>query len=146
MSARLSFTVHDLVHELDQYADQVLRRDYGVGFSQFHFMAVLSDIGPSDMSALAACMGVTRAAISKRTPAMVADGWVSTSSGTGRSVILQLTAKGADLVQAAGDQLEQDLTYTFAGLTVAGERVDPEILNTQLMALTMVFREKGIPE
>lgn len=148
MSTRLSFTIHELVNELDRYADRALRRDYGVGFNQFHFLAVLADVGPADMSTLAACMGVTRAAVSKRTPAMVADGWVTARSepGAGRSVTLALTERGVELVETAGGDLERALTRRFDELAAAGTRIDPDLLNTQLNAITTLFREKGTEE
>lgn len=145
MSSRLSFTLHEVVNELDRYADQLLRRKFQVTFGQFHFLAVLAEVGPVDMSTLAACMGVTRAAVSKRTPSMVADGWVTTRSqpGEGRRVTLTLTAKGIELVEQAGTRLEGEMLSTLGELAESGIRIDHDALNAQLVALVAALRKKG---
>lgn len=134
MSDRLSFTLHELVAEIDAYADGVLRSRYGVGYNHFQFLAILADVEPSDMTRLARCLGVTKAAVSKRVPALVEEGWIIADSpaGTGRSVLLSLTPKGAALVRDAGAVLERDFADMLAAPALAGDPIDAARLNAQL--------------
>lgn len=137
MSDRLSFTIHELVAEIDAYADGVLRARYGVGYNHFQFLAILADVEPSDMTRLAHCLGVTKAAVSKRVPALVEDGWIVADSpaGAGRSVLLSLTPKGAALVRDAGAVLERDFAAMLGAPALAGDPIDAPRLNAQLNSL-----------
>ena len=83
MSDRLTFTLHELIAELDAYADGVLRSGYGVSFNHFQFLAVLADTEPTDMTTLARCLGVTKAAVSKRVPGLVDGSWIEAGSPVG---------------------------------------------------------------
>jgi predicted transcriptional regulator len=85
MSDRLTFTLHELLAELDAFADGALRSGYGVTFNQFQFLALLYDAEPADMTTLARYLGVTKAAVSKRVPGLVEDGWITAQSPTGSS-------------------------------------------------------------
>ncbi|MGN6218924.1 MAG: MarR family winged helix-turn-helix transcriptional regulator [Microbacterium sp.] len=137
MSDRLSFTIHELVAEIGAYADGVLRSRYGVGYNHFQFLAILADVEPSDMTRLAHCLGVTKAAVSKRVPALVEDGWITADSpaGAGRSVLLSLTPKGAALVRDAGAVLERDFAAMLAAPALADDPIDAPRLNAQLNRL-----------
>lgn len=142
MSDRLTFTLHELVAELDAYADGILRRDHGVDFSHFQFLAILSDVAPVDMTTLARCLGVTKAAVSKRVPGLVDGGWIEARSGGGRSILLTLTPRGAALVAAAGAALETAFTDMVRNHAIA-DPIDVPRLNGQLAALTAVVRAKS---
>lgn len=145
MSDRLSFTLHELVAELDAYADDLLRERFGVTFRHFEFLAVLADVEPSDMTALARCLGVTKAAISKRVPALVNGGWITARSlpGGGRSVHLSLTARGADLVRAAGAVVDAEFAALLSDPTLAADPIDAPRLNRQLAALTAIIPRRS---
>ena len=143
MSDRLSFTLYEVVSALDGYADGILQRDFGVSFNHFHFLAVLADVEPSDMTTLASCLGITKAAVSKRIPALVDDGWVTQEPGPGRSLMLTLTRKGAVLVRDAGAVLDHAFTKLLADPALAEDPLDPVRLNRQLVALTAVVSEAG---
>jgi DNA-binding MarR family transcriptional regulator len=145
VAERLTFTLHELVAEIDAYADDLLRERYGVSFTHFEFLAVLSDVEPSDMTTLARCLGVTKAAVSKRVPRLVADGWISATSepGTGRSVSLTLTPKGAELVHEAGEELEREFAAILADPALSTDPIDAPRLNRQLIALTTLVQQKS---
>jgi DNA-binding MarR family transcriptional regulator len=134
MSDRLSFTLHELVAEIDAYADTVLQAEYGIGYNHFQFLAILAGVEPTDMTRLAHCLGVTKAAVSKRVPALVADGWITTDSpaGSGRSILLSLTEKGDALVRTAGARLERDFAEMLAAPAFAADPIDAPRLNAQL--------------
>ncbi|MFD4960873.1 MarR family winged helix-turn-helix transcriptional regulator [Microbacterium sp. NPDC058389] len=148
MSDRLSFTLHELVAEIDAYADTVLQAEFGVGYNHFQFLAILAGVEPTDMTRLAFCLGVTKAAVSKRVPALVADGWITADSpaGSGRSVLLSLTEKGAHLVQTAGARLERDFADMLAAPAFAADPIDVPRLNTQLNTLIAFIQSQPAAE
>jgi DNA-binding MarR family transcriptional regulator len=147
VSDRLTFTLHELIAELDAYADGVLRAGYGVSFNHFQFLAVLADTEPTDMTTLARCLGVTKAAVSKRVPGLVDGGWIEAGSpvGSGRSVLLSLTPKGAALVRDAGGVLEREFAAMLAHPALADDPIDAPRLNAQLVALTALIPQKAAP-
>ncbi|WP_137844159.1 MarR family transcriptional regulator [Microbacterium sp. 2FI] len=142
MSDRLTFTLHEVVAAIDSYADSVLQERYGVTFNHFHFLAVLSDVEPSDMTTLAACLGITKAAVSKRVPALVADGWITSEAGVGRSILLTLTPRGAALVRDAGSALEAEFTALVGDPALGADPIDAPRLNRQLAALATLVQQK----
>lgn len=142
MSDSLAFTLHELIAELDAYVDAALRARYGVSFNHFQFLAILSGAEPADMTTLAHCLGVTKAAVSKRVPALVAEEWITADSppGAGRSVLLTLAPKGAELVREAGAVLESDFAALLGDPALADDPIDAPRLNAQLVALTTLIR------
>ena len=149
MAARITVTLHELVAELDIYADAVLRARHGVSFNLFEFLATLAELGPIDITGLARCLRVTKAAVSKRVPALVADGWIATESGGGRRIVLSLTPKGTDLIESAGGELEAEFAAMLADPrldpAVSPAAIDPDRLNLHLTTLTRIVIEKGRP-
>lgn len=149
MADRITVTLHQLVSELDLYADARLRSRHGVSYNLFEFLAALAEQQPIDITRLAQCLGVSKAAVSKRVPGMVTEGWITTSSGGGRRVELSLTAKGAELVQKAGGELEQEFTTILADPRLDPAHtpgaVEPEAFHAHLRALTQIFKEKERP-
>ncbi|MDY0910567.1 MarR family winged helix-turn-helix transcriptional regulator [Microbacterium sp. CFBP9034] len=142
MSDRITFTLHEVISAMDAHADAVLRARYGVTFNHFQFLAILADVEPSDMTTLAACLGITKAGVSKRVPALVADGWIASEPGAGRSILLSLTAKGAALVRDAGGVLEREFTELLADPALAADPIDVPRLNRQLVALTTLVQQQ----
>lgn len=149
MADRITVTLHELVSELDIYADAWLRSRHGVSFNLFEFLAALAEQQPIDITGLAQCLGVTKAAVSKRVPTMVADGWIVTASGGGRRVELGLTPRGAELVQQAGGELEREFTAILSDRrldpTHTPGAVEPDAFHAHLRTLTEIIREKELP-
>ncbi|MCR6689175.1 MarR family winged helix-turn-helix transcriptional regulator [Cellulomonas sp.] len=135
---RVTVTLHHLVDVLDEYADAVLVRDHGVSLNQYLFLAVLSDLDRPDITTLARCLRVTKAAVSKRVGSFVDAGWVTTSTDPAhaRRVVLALTPAGADLVAVAGARLEDEFTNAFAQVT----DVDLTALHTDLKTVLAVMQ------
>lgn len=140
MTTRITFTLHELVAALDGYADRVLGERFGVSFNHFVFLAVLADVEPSDMTTLASCLGISKAAVSKRVPALVEGGWITGTPGAGRSILLQLTERGATLVREAGDVLEGEFTELLGHPALAEDPVDAPRLDRQLSTLAHIVR------
>lgn len=147
MASRVTVTLHELVAELDIYADAVLRERHGVSYNLFEFLATLAEIGPVDITGLARCLRVTKAAVSKRVPGLVADGWVAADAGGGRRIVLSLSEKGTELVQTAGGELESEFTAMLADPrldpAVSPAAIDGARLNDHLTTLTDIVIEKG---
>jgi len=143
----LTFTLHELIAELDAFADTALQAGYGVTFNHFQFLAVLYDHEPVDMTTLARCLGVTKAAVSKRVPGLVEDGWITAASqpGGGRSILLALTPKGTALVRDAGEVLEREFAAMLTHPSLAGDPIDVPRLNSQLVALTAFIQQQPAP-
>ncbi|MFB7884354.1 MarR family winged helix-turn-helix transcriptional regulator [Microbacterium sp. NPDC056057] len=147
MSERLTFTLHELIAELDAFADSALQAGWGVTFNHFQFLAVLYDHEPVDMTTLARCLGVTKAAVSKRVPALVEDGWITAASqpGAGRSILLSLTDKGTALVRDAGEVLEREFAAMLTHPSLAADPIDAPRMNAQLVVLTAFIQQQPAP-
>ena len=143
MSDKITFTLHELVAEVDAHADRILRERYAVTGSQFVALAVLADVEPTDITRLAFCLGVSKAAVSKRVPGLVEAGWVTTRSepGQGRRVILELTDTARELVATAGPELDARFAELIDHPDAAG--IDLAVLNDQLATLTRILRQNG---
>lgn len=136
----IAVTLHQLVHEVDGFAEQILRDNYGISYSQYHFLAVTSTLERPDVTGLADCLGVSKAAVSKRLDGFVADGWITLGSDPAhaRRVIVQLTPRAAQLVADATELLERELAGALGELP-PGE-VDQ--LNTRLRVMLDIFIRK----
>ncbi|MCT9818847.1 MarR family transcriptional regulator [Microbacterium sp. W1N] len=147
MADRITVTLHELVAELDLYADDYLHRVHGISFNLFEVLNVLVERAPIDISGLARCLRVTKAAVSKRVPQLVSGGWVVATPGQGRQILLAPTDQTVALVQQAGGELEAHFAEMLADprLTRATDAVAPGILNSHLSTLTQIVIEKGQP-
>ena len=145
MAERITATLHHLVSTLDAFADDFLQSRHGVSFSTFLFVAVVVDSESADITTLGRALGVTKAAVSKRVPGLVAEGWVKTSSDPnhGRRVLVSPTARAVELVRDAGGALEAEFTVLFGDPRLTAEGVDVGVLNRQLALLITLVEEKG---
>ena len=133
MSRRLTYSINELAAAINAYADRVLRARWGITINQFTFLAVLEEGQPIDVTHLAECLGVTKAAVSKRVPVLVGKGLVQTSAdpANARRVVLTLTDEGLKLAREAGDVLEAELEQMFVDRT----DLDLERLHADVRAL-----------
>ena len=138
MADRVTVTLHELVAELDLYAEAWLQQHHGVSYKLFEFLATLSTRQPIDITGLARYLGVSKAAVSKRVPALADAGWIATAPGGGRRILLTLTEQGADLVQRAGGELEAEFTALFADPRLA-PMPSSDALNHHLRILTEII-------
>lgn len=146
MAELITVTIHELVCELDGYADQYLRAHHGVSYSQFVFLAALQERGPIDMTGLARCLGVTKVAVSKRVPRLVEDGWITQAPASSRRILLSLTDRAHELVRAAGGELDAAFTEVFEDPRMVDGALDAAsavtALNRQLNTLVTIIKEK----
>ncbi len=150
MADRITVTLHELVGELDLYADDYLRAHHGVTYNLFEFFATLAELAPVDITGLARCLRVSKAAVSKRVPGLVADGWITATPGTGRRIELNLTTQGKQLVDVAGGELELIFNEMLADPrldpTQSPDAVDPAALHKHLRTLTDIVIERGMTQ
>jgi len=142
MPDRITDTLHHLMAMIDGYADELLRARHGITYSQFEFLAELAFRQPVDISTLARRLFVTKAAVSKRTPSLVAAGLVETYPAAGRRVMLQLTARGAELVQAASAELDGEFRDLFTHPALAD--LDVERLHNDLRTILALVSGKDL--
>lgn len=134
MSSRLTYSINHLATALNVYADSILTARWGVTISQFTFLAVLEEGQPIDITRLAECLGVTKAAVSKRVPGLEARGLIRTAPDPAhaRRVVLTLTDEGLRLTREAGDLLEAEFSQMFVG------RPDLDLERTHADVLAML--------
>lgn len=141
MATRIPVTLHEVVLHFDAYADAYLRKNHGMSFSYFRFLTTLAELGTSSVTELADCLIVSKAAVSKRVPELVADGWVVTSGdpANARRVMLDLTPKAWAVVEAAGGKLDDDFTEILGEIP----GLDRDQLNSQLNAINELLLQKA---
>ncbi|WP_394553172.1 MarR family winged helix-turn-helix transcriptional regulator [Agromyces sp. MMS24-JH15] len=140
---RVTVTLHLLVDRLDAFADGHLRRRFGLTYSQFMVLAVLADIerpGHPDLTELAECLRISKAAVSKRLPSFVTAGWVRTAPdpADGRRLVVALTDEGRELVLRATAELDDSFTELFDDA-----EFDLGALHRDLGTLLALLRTKG---
>ena len=142
MADRITVTLHELVSLIDTYAEGVLQRDHGMTFGEFRYLATLAELDGPDVTELARCMGLTKAAVSKRLPHLEGAGWVRRRADPahGRRVILELTPEGATVVDLAGGHLDRDFTELLAAATESG--LDLPRLHDDLRSVVELMRQR----
>ena len=135
MADRITVTLHELVALLDAYAEDLLGREHGLTFGEFRYLATLAELDQPDVTELARCLTLTKAAVSKRLPHLEAAGWVQRRSDPdhGRRVVLGLTTAGAALVDRAGGHLEREFTDLLDDARDTG--LDVERLHAELRTI-----------
>lgn len=127
----LAQSLHALVAALELEAERLLTARFGITHSQLGFLTPLLRAETLDISSLAAAMGVSVPAVSKRTRWFVDRGLVRAdgASAGGRRVLLSLTPKGRRLAAAAIVALDEGLTALLAGF--------PESRREEFLTLTL---------
>lgn len=139
-------TLHELVAVMDGYADALLRRDYDLSFNEFEYLAVLVTNPGADVTSVAACLQVTKAAVSKRLPALETAGLVRRASDPshGRRVLIHITELGAQRYQAAAERLATELAGVL-GAGADGHDVPAGRLTADLVTLCSRIKNKELP-
>lgn len=141
--AHVTVSLHHIVALIDAYADARLTADFGVSFSEYHVIAVLFDEEPTDVTGLASCLGISKAAVSKRLPSLVRSGLVTTNPDPdhGRRILITLTDQARAIVAQAAPQLEAEFHNTLAD-----SGVDLTHLNTDLTRLIAILERTMTPQ
>lgn len=134
---RITFTLNELVAEMNRSADGILRTNFGITYSQFLFLVTLQGMGETNPTSLATELGVSRSAVSQRLE------WFETRSlvrvthpyPNSKQLLLTLTSEGDTLATATADHLEQAFRVVFEPFS----EVDLKSLNNQLEAVKRHF-------
>ncbi|QNO38371.1 winged helix-turn-helix transcriptional regulator [Protaetiibacter sp. SSC-01] len=137
----IAVTLHELVYRIDGFAEELVREHFGISYSQYHFLAVTSTLDEPDVTTLAECLMVSKAAVSKRLDGLVKDGWIELGSDPhhARRVIVNLTPTAQRLVGDATAMLEREFAAALHELP-AGETDE---LNERLRAILDIFIRKA---
>lgn len=140
IGTQLAVTLHELVYRVDGFADELVRRHFGVSYSQYHFLAVTSTLDRPDVTTLAECLMVSKAAVSKRLAGLVADDLITIGSDPAhaRRVIVDLTPKAVELVTGATAMLEREFHDALHELPPG----EADALNARLRVVLDIFIRK----
>jgi DNA-binding MarR family transcriptional regulator len=107
MPEALSYDLHKLTARLDRAADAVLRSHGGVSYARFLALFAVSE-GAASQRELARWLGQTEPSTSRMVGVLTQQGLLSatTVAGAGNRRHLQLTERGAGLVDRCGRLLE----------------------------------------
>lgn len=143
MDLALSRTLHALVATLDRAADRILRSDFDISYSQFLTLYAVHDSSGGTQREIAAWLGTTEPAASRSVRALAADGLavIGPSAVGGHRRAVELTSRGRDLVQTAGQHLEQRLADVLAGAEVSYE--DYAVMTQRLLTAIAGPRPAG---
>lgn len=113
---RISFLLNIVVREMNRQADGLLRREFGITYSQFVFLMTLSENPRIDVTRLAEALGVTKGAVSNRLNWFTQRRLASSQHEPGNSkrLLVSLTKDGLVLAEAAGNYLEKTFTSTIS--------------------------------
>ncbi len=125
---------------LETHADEYLRKHFAMTYHQYVLLAVLSEREPTDLTTLAACLNISKAAVSKRLPGLQDSGYLLAvpAEHSKRSLTVTLTDKTRQILAQAGPQLEALLRTK---LERSGLPFDADALAGQLEALISVLEE-----
>lgn len=140
----IPFTLRRLMSAVEAHADAGLRDRYGISIGDFTYLATLSTIEPTDITGLAQCLVVSKAAVSKRIPLLELAGWVTreTDPAHAKRIILRLTSVGKSIVAEAGAELETEFHALFADPRV-DTGIEPAQLQRHLAILSELVSERS---
>ena len=137
---RISFLLNDVVREMNQQADGLLRQKYEITYSQFLFLLMVQDTENCDVTRLAGSLGVTRGAVSKRLHWFIDRELVTTHklANDEKRLMISLTESGARLTKSASDYLERKFLKV---ITLVPES-NQSNLRRELQSMLGVLRSK----
>jgi len=93
---------------IERIADDYLRQSHGIRYAPFLVLMMARLIGPTSQQAIAANLNVSRASVTQRAAALVADGHlvVTIDPRDGRANLVTLTPSGTELFDRAWAGLE----------------------------------------
>ncbi len=107
MPGSLSYELHKLTALLDRAADRLLRGEEGISYSRFLALFAVGE-GAASQRALARWLGQAEPSTSRMVAVLAEEGLLEVTmvSGTGNRRQLQLSERGAELVDRCGRLLE----------------------------------------
>lgn len=123
------YLLHHLAALMDHQSDVVLQERFGIGFSQYKVLMILSQRQGIRQCQIADNLGQTEASISRQIKLMLSRGLVQSrkSEQSKREHRITLTGKGSRLIAVATDALNSYHGPVYARL---GAREQQSLLNT----------------
>lgn len=140
IETRVPFTLNKVVSELNRLADGILREGFGLTYSQFAFLLGVSR-GRLSLTQAANHLDISVAAVSKKVDWFVERGLVRrcADSTNARKVLLELTAKGRKITEAASAELDSRFLSMFTEMST----LDLKKLNSDLHVVLKHLAEKS---
>jgi len=103
-----AFKLHQATLLIDRLADVYLRREHGIRYAPFLVLLMVHVLGETTQQAIAQSLGVSRASITQRVSALVAEGWLTAEPHPtdARANLVAFTPAGMAKAQAAWLGLE----------------------------------------
>ena len=141
---RISFLLNSLVREMNSQADGLLRKEFGITYSQFIFLVKILEAPELDVTRLAERLGVTKGAVSKRLAWFVEREFARSYQlpGDSKRVMISLTTRGEQMAKLAGDYLEQAFLATLS----QSSDIDFAQFGDDIRAVTRLFLAQSLRE
>jgi DNA-binding MarR family transcriptional regulator len=141
---RISFLLNSLVREMNSQADGLLRKEFGITYSQFIFLVKILEAPELDVTRLAERLGVTKGAVSKRLAWFVEREFARSYQlpGDSKRVMISLTTRGEQMARLAGDYLEQAFLATLS----QSSDIDFGQFGDDIRAVTRLFLAQSLRE
>lgn len=121
-------------------ADTHLGANYAITYNQYVLIAVLYNHEPTDVTDLARCLNVSKAAVSKRLPALERDELIHTGRDPHnlRRLVVTLTDKARGIVEKAGPEME---TLLHGLLSQGNSSLDVAEMAAQMNKLSEILEQ-----
>lgn len=109
------YKLHKLTNQLDKTFDQTLRKQAGIGMSQFTLLLSISQHQPVTQRTVADFLDLSAGAISRQVDIASQNGWVTILETTSdkRSQLLEVTPKGKAVIASGMNALEHHVFGIF---------------------------------
>jgi DNA-binding MarR family transcriptional regulator len=136
-SETLGFELHRFSNVLLRYADLLLQKRFGFGYSHFKIMVALHARPDCMQASVAHFLGQTEASISRQLKLMIKEGLAESRQNptNRREHVIHLTSKGEQQLQEAQSYLEAEHSPIFNRLSDHEQQAFMELAATVRMGL-----------
>ncbi len=126
----IGYMLHQLMFMIDHQSDEALRRELGIGFSQFKILMAAKHRSGLKQNDIAAYLGQTEASISRQIKLMKSDGllMVQTDPENRRARSIILSQKGTELGRRCVEILQATHAAVFGSLSFSEQKLMQELL------------------
>jgi DNA-binding MarR family transcriptional regulator len=105
---RVTRTLNTLVSKLNSSADEILRKEFRITYSQFRYLLVVNENPDISLGKLAKALSISQPAVSKKISEFLEQGLMTSARDPEHKtkVVLRTTSKGKRLSEQASSELE----------------------------------------
>ena len=105
---RVTRTLNTLVSKLNSSADEILRKEFRITYSQFRYLVVVNENPGISLGKLAKALSISQPAVSKKISEFIEQGLIASAGDPEHKtkVVLRTTSKGKRLSEQASSVLE----------------------------------------